>query len=82
MIGEVAKAASNYLQLLSIIMRQIMEKLDLELIGRNYFDPYSASLIREYCIEIWPGYITSIRYTSILLGYIIVSGILVDLDLT
>ena len=40
---------------------QMMEKLGLELIGRNYYDPTAASLVREYCLEVWPGYITSIR---------------------
>ena len=40
---------------------QMMEKLGLEFIGRNYYDPAAASLVREYCLEVWPGYITSIR---------------------
>ena len=60
-VKEVSNTDKNYLQLLAIIQRQIMEKLDMELIGRNYFDPHSANLIREYCLELWPGYITSIR---------------------
>ena len=60
-MGEVQSTDRNYLQLLAIIQRQMMEKLEMELIGRNYYDPYSASLIREYCLEVWPGYITSIR---------------------
>ena len=42
----------HYLQLLAIIQRQMMEKLDMELIGRNYYDPKAASLVREYCLEV------------------------------
>ena len=38
-----------------------MEKLDMELINGDYYDPYSAILIKEYCLEVWPGYITSVR---------------------
>ena len=33
----------------------------MELIGGDYYDPFSAILISEYCLEVWPGYITSIR---------------------
>jgi len=61
LVGEVHSTDHHYLQLLAIIQRQMMEKLGLELIGRNYYDPNAASLVREYCLEVWPGYITSIR---------------------
>jgi len=61
LVGEVHSTDHHYLQLLAIIQRQMMEKLGLELIGRNYYDPKAASLVREYCLEVWPGYITSIR---------------------
>ena len=38
-----------------------MEKLQLEEIRRNYYSSANAIHLREYKLEIWPGYITSIR---------------------
>ena len=38
-----------------------MEKLQLEEIRRNYFDPKAAVTLAAHKLEIWPGYVTSIR---------------------
>merc|ERR1712227_1088238 len=38
-----------------------MEKMQLELIRRNYFDPKAAVVLNQHKLEIWPGYVTSIR---------------------
>ena len=38
-----------------------MEALNLQLLGRNYFDPGAKILLSEYKLELWPGYVTSIR---------------------
>jgi len=38
-----------------------MEKMQLELIRRNYYDPKAAVLLKQHKLEIWPGYVTSIR---------------------
>jgi hypothetical protein len=38
-----------------------MESLKLQQLGRNYFDPNQAIMIPEYKLELWPGYVTSIR---------------------
>ena len=38
-----------------------MENMKLELIGRDYFDPQAAILLKQYKLELWPGYVTSIR---------------------
>ena len=35
--------------------------MKLELIGRDYFDPQAAILLKQYKLELWPGYVTSIR---------------------
>ena len=61
LVGEVHSTDHHYLQLLAIIQRQMMEKLNMELLGRNYYDPQAASIVREFCLEVWPGYVTSIR---------------------
>ena len=38
-----------------------MENMQLELIRRDYFDPKAAILLKQYKLELWPGYVTSIR---------------------
>ena len=38
-----------------------MEKLQLEEIRRNYFDPKAAVTLAAHKLEVWPGYVTSIR---------------------
>ena len=38
-----------------------MENMQLELIRRDYFDPQAAILLKQYKLELWPGYVTSIR---------------------
>ena len=40
---------------------QAMEKMNLELIRRDYFDPKAAILLKQHKLELWPGYVTSIR---------------------
>ena len=42
-------------------MRRMMETLDLQELRRNYYDPNAAIMIDQYNLEVWPGYITSIR---------------------
>ena len=38
-----------------------MEKLQLEEIRRNYYDPKAAVPLAAHKLEVWPGYVTSIR---------------------
>ena len=39
----------------------LKRKLQLEEIRRNYFDPKAAVTLAAHKLEIWPGYVTSIR---------------------
>ncbi|CRK90587.1 CLUMA_CG004289, isoform A [Clunio marinus] len=48
-------------QILNIILRRAMDALDLQLVGRNYFDPKNRVKLENFKVELWPGYITSIR---------------------
>ena len=61
MVGEVQPTDHHYLQVYNIIMRRMMETLDLQELRRNYYDPNASIIIKEYNLEVWPGYITSIR---------------------
>ena len=61
MVGEVQPTDHHYLQVYNIIMRRMMETLDLQELRRNYYDPNASIMIDQYNLEVWPGYITSIR---------------------
>jgi len=61
MVGEVQPTDHHYLQVYNIIMRRMMETLDLQELRRNYYDANASILIPQYNLEVWPGYITSIR---------------------
>lgn len=45
----------------NLINRRAMAGLKLQMIGRNYFDPVAKVAISQYGIELYPGYVTSIR---------------------
>lgn len=58
---ELAKGDHHYIQFFNIIMRKCLDYLKLQLVGRNFFDAQNKVSIREYRLELWPGYLTSIR---------------------
>lgn len=60
-IGQVSMTQQGSLQVLNLIMRKSMEGLKLQLVGRNFFDAVAKISIRDYRLELWPGYVTSIR---------------------
>lgn len=62
-VGVVQVTDGQYLQILNLILRRAMEGLNLQLVGRNFFDALAKVQVdfRNYKMEIWPGYITSIR---------------------
>lgn len=39
--GEVKSGDQPYLQIFNILLRRVMEKLDLKLLGRKYYDPHA-----------------------------------------
>ncbi|XP_055531353.1 protein aubergine-like isoform X1 [Wyeomyia smithii] len=45
----------------NLINRKAMAGLKLQLIGRSYFDAEAKVSVRQYGIELYPGYVTSIR---------------------
>ena len=38
MVGELKKGDHHYIQFFNIIMRKCLDHLDLQLVGRNFFD--------------------------------------------
>ena len=55
LVGEILPTDYQYLQFFNIVLRSAMEKLQLELIRRDYFDPKSAIKFNQYKLELWPG---------------------------
>ncbi|XP_046396962.1 piwi-like protein Siwi isoform X2 [Ischnura elegans] len=63
LVGDMAPGDHHYLQFYNLLVRRCLGHLNLQLVGRNYFDPAAAvtSMKDEYKMQLWPGYITSIR---------------------
>lgn len=60
-VGEIQVTDIQILQVLNLILRRSMEGLNLQLVGRNFFDPLAKICVPNHKLEIWPGYTTSIR---------------------
>ena len=43
-----------------------------QMLGRRFFDPQQAAFIREYGLEVWPGFSTSVDIKS--------AGLLIQID--
>ena len=61
LVGEVMPTDYHYIQFFNVVLRQAMEKMGLSLIRRDYYDPQSAHQFPAHKLEVWPGYVTSIR---------------------
>ncbi|KAF6198266.1 hypothetical protein GE061_008013 [Apolygus lucorum] len=59
--GDLVMGDHNYLQLFNIVMRKCLDGLQLQLVGRDFFDALQKVEIRDFNLELWPGYLTSIR---------------------
>ena len=43
------------------VLRKVLEGMQLQLVGRDYFDPGAKIVMANHKLELWPGYQTSIR---------------------
>lgn len=70
LVGELAPTDVMYLQFFNIIVRKCLESMELEEMGRHYYDRHQAIRIEAHHLELWPGYKTSMRNHeyNILLG--------------
>ena len=57
-VGKILPSDYAYVQFFNILLRNAMEKLQLELIRRDYYDPKAAVDFKAYRLELWPGYMT------------------------
>ena len=61
------KKAETFRHFLNIIIKQLMQSLQLRSIGRardKYFDTNSGQVCPEYNLEVWPGYKATVRNTG------------------
>ena len=61
LVEELMPTDWHYTQFFSIVLRKCMEGMQMQLIGRNYYDPGSTVQLKQHKLELWPGYVTSIR---------------------
>uniref|UniRef100_A0A8V5H178 Piwi-like protein 2 n=1 Tax=Melopsittacus undulatus TaxID=13146 RepID=A0A8V5H178_MELUD len=45
----------------NVVFRRVMRLLDMQLVGRNFFEPSQALVLQQYRLQVWPGYTVSIR---------------------
>ncbi|KAL9704330.1 hypothetical protein quinque_007848 [Culex quinquefasciatus] len=60
-VGEVDGTNEVAFQVYNLINRMAMEGLKLQLIGRNLYDPAAMIRLQEHKLDLYPGYLTSIR---------------------
>ena len=61
LVGEVLPTDYHYMSFFNMVMRQALDKMGLSQIRRDYFDPQSAHMFSAHKLEVWPGYVTSIK---------------------
>uniref|UniRef100_A0A665WN07 Piwi-like RNA-mediated gene silencing 1 n=1 Tax=Echeneis naucrates TaxID=173247 RepID=A0A665WN07_ECHNA len=63
--NELPPTSPVCIQFYNIIFRRILRILNLQQIGRNYYDPHDPLNIPQHRLTIWPGYTTTIlQYES------------------
>ncbi|XP_075457581.1 piwi-like protein 2 isoform X3 [Ascaphus truei] len=48
----------------NVVIRRLMKILDMKLVGKNFYDPTSATVLQQYRLQVWQGYAASIRRTD------------------
>lgn len=68
--NEILTTDAMFFTILNLIIRNAMDALKLQLVGRNYYDAANKIDMPALRLQIWPGYITSIRQheQNLLLG--------------
>lgn len=69
-VGDITEGDYHFIQVFNLIMRRCMGRLDLQLMGRDFFDAKAKIPVPQFKLEIWPGYDNTIRQheNEILMG--------------
>lgn len=60
-VGELTPYDHYFIQFFNILLRKCLQDLNLQELNRNYFDPKAAVHLKEWKLELWPGYVTTMR---------------------
>ncbi|KAM3966529.1 piwi like RNA-mediated gene silencing protein aubergine [Aphomia sociella] len=58
---DVSPGDYHYIQVFNIIIRKCYNLLNLQLVGRDFFDPSAKIDMTEQKLQVWPGYKTTIN---------------------
>lgn len=61
LVGTLSPEDPHYSVIFNIIMRKTLEYLELQLVGRDFYDAKNKSVVHQHRLELWPGYITVIK---------------------
>jgi aubergine-like protein len=61
LVEELRPSDYHYIQFFNIVLRRCMEGMELQLVRRDYFDPKARIEMKQYKLELWPGYVTTIK---------------------
>ena len=61
LVEELKPTDFHYMQFFNIVLRKVMDGLGLVQVRRDFFDPAAKKDLKQYKLEVWPGYVTSIR---------------------
>ena len=61
LVGQVSPGDVQYLQFYNIIVRSCLQLLEFEELGRHFYDRHAAVSMPHHRLELWPGYITTLR---------------------
>eukprot|EP00092_Neocalanus_flemingeri_P037390 GFUD01040714.1.p1 GENE.GFUD01040714.1~~GFUD01040714.1.p1 ORF type:complete len:911 (-),score=265.15 GFUD01040714.1:184-2916(-) len=61
LVEEIQPSDYHYTVFFNIVLRRCMEGMKMQLVGRNYYDPSAKVALKQFKLELWPGYETSIR---------------------
>ena len=62
LVGQIAHVDSTTLVFYNIVIRKCLESLKLEELGRHFYDRLAAVQLSTLRLELWPGFITSMRH--------------------
>uniref|UniRef100_A0A182QY29 Uncharacterized protein n=1 Tax=Anopheles farauti TaxID=69004 RepID=A0A182QY29_9DIPT len=61
LVGSADMSCEKGLMVLNLLQRNAMRSLGLLQLGRHFFDPLAKIAVPQYGLEIYPGYVTSVR---------------------
>jgi len=78
LVGEIHKEDATYTSVMNIILRRCLGMLNLTMWKRDYYDPAALTEIPQHFLNVWPGYLTTIRHheDGFLLGVEIIHKVL------